>query len=132
MFIDELEKINSFYTMINKEIARRKTLFADYMGSYTNYIKTSGKTLPNIICIIHQFETIYDQQVQIAEKFYNLFKEGPKFGITFIVTNSLATGIRMKMLQFFPNKISLKLNEQADYKMTVDAPKTLVPANYFG
>ncbi len=132
VFIDELEKINSFYTMINKEIARRKTLFTDYMGSYTNYIKTSGKTLPNIICIIHQFETIYDQQVQIAEKFYNLFKEGPKFGITFIVTNSLATGIRMKMLQFFPNKISLKLNEQADYKMTVDAPKTLVPANYFG
>ena len=132
VFVDEIEKLNSFYNIITKEIQKRKNLFSEYHGSYTNYIKNSGKTLPNIIVIIHQFETMVDNPNLLYEKFINLFKEGPKFGITFIVTNSLASGIRMKILQLFPNKMTLKLSDDLDYRITVEAPKGLVPTNYFG
>lgn len=132
IYMDEIEKLNSFYNIITKEIQKRKSLFTEYHGSYTNYVKHSGKTLPNIIIIIHQFENMIDNTNLLYEKFTNLFKEGPKFGITFIITNSLASGIRMKVLQLFPNKITLRLNDDFDYKMVLDAPRGLIPTNYFG
>ena len=69
---------------------------------------------------------------QIYEKYTSLFKEGPKFGITFILTNSLASGIRTKVLQLFPNKLTLKLGDKMDYRIIVDAPRGLIPTNYFG
>ena len=130
--IDDIERINSFITYINKEINTRKSLFTNYMGTYTNYIASSGKKLPNIVCFIHQYETINDQNLTLSDKFANLFKEGPKYGITFVVTNSLSIGIRAKVLQLFPNKMSLKLAEEEEYRYILDAPKNLIPANFFG
>ena len=132
VFQDETEKLNSLYTLLYKEIQKRKTLFAEYNGTYINYLKNADKKLPNIIVILHQAETMIENMTTLFDKFTTLFKEGPKFGITFIMTNSLATGIRMKVLQLFPNKLTLKLNDDMDYRMTVDAPKGLIPKNCFG
>lgn len=132
VYIDEIEKANSLYTFLNKEINKRKALFNNYSGTYSNYIKQSGKTVPNIICIIHQYENMLENLSSLAEKFINLFKEGPKFGITFILTNSLITGIRIKVLQLFPNKLTLKLNDKDDYRFVIDSPRNLVPAKYLG
>ncbi len=132
VFIDDEERISSLYTYLTKEINRRKTLFTDYSGSYINYIKNSGKSLPNIVCFIHQFENMNENLNPLAEKFINLFKEGTKFGINFVITNSLITGIRLKTIQLFPNKLALKLNDNSDYRYVVDAPRDLIPANHFG
>ena len=132
IYMDEIEKLNSLYNLLNKEITKRKAAFSEYNGSYVNYISASEKKMPNIIVVIHQIETMVDNPNLMYEKFINLFKEGPKFGITFVVTNSLATGIRMKVLQLFPNKLTLKLSEDIDYRIAVEAPKGLVPTKYFG
>jgi len=132
VFINDIERITALYNLLVKEVNKRKTLFADYLGSYTNYIKTSGKTLPNIVCIIHQFETMNEMLNPLIDKFSSLFKDGPNLGISFIVTNSLSTGIRLKYLQLFPNKLALKLAEHYDYRITVEAPRGLIPANHFG
>ena len=132
VFIDEKEKIDSFITFITKEITRRKTLFSSYGGTYINYIKSSGKSLPNIVCVVHQFESINEGYSPISEKFINLFKEGPRYGITFVVTNSLSTGIRLKTLQLFNNKICLKFADNDDYRYVMDAPRGLIPSKHFG
>ncbi len=132
VFIEEKEKLNSLITFLTKEIARRKTMFAPFGGTYMSYIKGSGKSLPNIVVVIHQFESINDGYNAIGDKFINLFKEGPKFGITFVVTNSLSSGIRMKTLQLFNNKMCLKFADEDDYRFTMDAPRGLIPAKYFG
>ena len=132
VFVDETEKIKSLISFITKEIARRKTMFSSYGGSYLSYIKNSGKTLPNIVVVIHQYESINDGYNPLSDKFINLFKEGPKFGISFIVTNSLSTGIRMKTLQLFNNKICLKFADDDEYRFIMDAPRGLIPAKFFG
>ena len=102
------------------------------MGSYSNYIKSSGQSLPSILCVIHQFEVMTENMAELTEKYASLFKDGPKFGINFLITNSLTSGIRLKYLQLFPTKISLKQNDKTEYRFLVDAPKGLIPANYFG
>ncbi|MBQ6285218.1 MAG: type VII secretion protein EssC [Bacilli bacterium] len=132
VFVDDTERINSFITFLYKEINRRKTMFAPYGGTYSSFIASSGKSLPNIVCVVHQFEAINDGYSPIADKFVNLFKDGPKFGITFIVTNSLSSGIRMKTLQLFNNKLCLKFADEDEYRYVMDAPRGLIPSKYFG
>lgn len=132
VFIDDTERINSLITFLSKEINRRKTLFAPFGGTYSNFIESSGKSLPNIICVIHQFEAINDGYSPLADKFINLFKDGPKFGISFVVTNSLSSGIRMKTLQLFNNKLCLKFANDDEYRYVMDAPRGLIPSKYFG
>lgn len=46
MGINDSEKIMDAFQMINDEIEKRKTLFADYGGSYEEYCKNSGQKLP--------------------------------------------------------------------------------------
>ena len=130
--IDEKEKINNLIILLMNEINRRKDLFQDYMGSYKNYIKMSGKTLPSIICVIHGYENITENNYALQDKLYALFKDGPKFGINFIITNAISTGIRSRVLQMFNNKIALRLSNQDDYRYTVNAKRNLIPSNYFG
>ena len=38
----------------------------------------------------------------------------------------------MKTIQLFPNKIALQLSDDHDYRVTVDAPRGLIPTNLFG
>ena len=132
VFIDEKEKINNLISVLQVELNRRKDLFSDYLGTYNNFIKQSGKTLPQILCIIHGYENLDENNYAIHEKLYSLFKDGQKYGINFILTNSLASGIRNRVLQMFNNKITLKLADNDDYHYVVDAPRNLIPAKYFG
>ena len=132
VFIDEKEKINNLIVMLLNEIVRRKDLFQDYMGSYKNYVKMSGKTLPSIVCVIHGYENINENNYLLNDKLYVLFKDGPKFGIHFIMTNAITTGIRSRVLQLFNNKIALKLNNPDDYRYTLNIKTPMIPSNYFG
>ncbi len=118
--------------MLLKEIDERKVMFADYSGSYNNYIKDSKNKLPMILCIINSYENFVELHTLLSEKFINLFKDGPKFGINFLITNGSASGVRGKVSQLFPNKLSLRLNDAIDYRYLVDAPRGMVPANHFG
>ena len=44
--IEDEEQIINMFIMIDKELDKRKELFVDYGGSYTNYIEQSGEKLP--------------------------------------------------------------------------------------
>lgn len=131
-FSDEIEKINNLYTILSNEIEKRKELFAEYMGSYTAYIKDSGKKLPNIICTIIGYENFQEMYPAVAEKYINLFKDGAKFGVNFAITFASTTGLRAKVIQLFPNKLTLKLNNADDYRYVINAPRNLIPSNHFG
>ena len=45
--------------MINKEMIKRKNLFANFGGSYQSYIKNSKDYLPNLLVMINNFEFLY-------------------------------------------------------------------------
>ena len=129
---DDNEKLINLTSMLFAELEKRKEMLADYSGSYELYNKSNKKKLPNILCIINGYENFCEQQVNLSEKYTTLYKDGPKFGMYFILSTSLTTGIRLKIQQLFANKISLKLNDPTEYRYLLGAPKGLIPAKYFG
>jgi len=132
MFSDEDEKINSLINILSNEVEKRKDLFAEYSGSYLNYIKESGKTLPQIITIINSFEVFLESYGRLEDKISSLLRDGPKYGISFIFTTTVTNGIRIRMTQYFSRKLVLQMPQEMDYRTLLNAPKTLFPAKKFG
>ena len=61
-----------------------------------------------------------------------MYRDGVKYGISFIVSCTTINSVRGRIAQYFSNRIALRLPDASYYRDVVDAPRGLVPAKYFG
>ena len=115
LYLNDAEKIKNLFKMLRGEIDRRKKLFSDYSGDFTTYIKQSGKTVPNIVVIINNYEAFNEVYQNYEDVLLQLTREGIKYGISFIFTTSASNMIRYRMAQNFKTKLVLQLNDENDY-----------------
>jgi len=131
-FVDDAEKILNMLIMIEKEYEKRKELFADYAGSYNNYTKNTNDRLPQIIIFINNYDVFLENYAKLGDGLGILFRDSYRYGIFFVLTCLNGNTVRSKLLQYFNNKISLKMPEPTEYRNLLGSEKSLVPANYFG
>ena len=133
IFSNEGEKIARFFMMLQKELKDRKKILADYNGDYNLYLKTTKNIMPTYVIILNNFESFseiypnaYDEILEM------LLREGLKYGFTFIITLSLVTGMRYRMLQNFKQKIVLQMNKDDDYPSILEHLGKKRPSHLFG
>ena len=130
--VDSLDKMQDLFAFVSREIEKRKELFADYAGSYTDYIANSGKKLPLIITIINNYDVFSENFSKLSDMINPLFRDGHKYGVVFVVSAIATNAIRSRSTQYFENKIALQLSQDYDYREIVKAPKGITPAKIFG
>lgn len=130
--IDETDKMYDLFGFVSREIEKRKELFADYAGSYTDYITNSGKKLPLIITIINNYDVFNENYSKLSDAINSLFRDGHKYGVVFVVSAIATNAIRSRSVQYFGNKIALQLSQDYDYRDIVNAPRGITPAKIFG
>lgn len=132
MTVEDGDKVIDTFNMLNDEIERRKDLFQDYAGSYENYCENSGKKEPLIVTIINNYDVFTETFGRLADSISTLYRDGIKYGVTFVIS-CLSTGsIRGKTLQSFNEKIALQMPNSDDYRSILSAPRGLIPSNCFG
>ena len=120
------------FQMLDEEIERRKDLMADYAGNYNEYIENSGNKLPLIVTIINNYEIFLESYGKIADNLLPMYRDGARYGVVFVVSELSPSTVKSKMLQSFYNKLCLQLQNEADYRSSLGAPKGLFPAKIFG
>ncbi len=120
------------FQMLDEEIERRKDLMVDYAGNYNEYIENSGEKLPLIVTIINNYEIFLENYGKIADNLIPMYRDGARYGVVFIVSELSPSTVKSKMLQSFHNKLCLQLQNEADYRTSLGAPKGLFPAKIFG
>ena len=130
--LEDEEKIIDTFSMLFDEYDYRKTLFEDYSGSYTDYCTNSGNKLPLIVAVINNYDVFCESYSKLSESVSNIYRDGSKYGIIFVVSVISTSSMRTRLAQNFPNKICLKLPTESDYRSLLNSPKGLVPANIFG
>ena len=128
----EEEKINGIFEYVINEIDNRRNLFADYGGSYTEYINNSGQKLPLIVVIINYYDTFDENFGSLSEALIPQYRDGSKYGVMFMVTANTFSSVGTRMSQHFTNLISLKLADESRYQDILDCQRGLIPSNYFG
>ena len=132
MTVDEKDKIIDTFNMLFKEIERRKDEYADYAGNYVNYCENSGKKDPLIVTVINGYENFTESHGKLSDQVQTLYRDGYKYGITFLISCISASTIRGKMLQSFSEKITLQMPNNDDYRAVLPAPRGLIPSKAFG
>ena len=130
--VEESEKINDLFVMVEREIEKRKELFVDYAGSYTDYITNSGNKLPMMVVIINSFDIFSENYSRLADSIQAYFRDGYKYGVVFILSCITTSAVRSRALQFFGNRICLQLAEESEYRSITNAPRGITPAKIFG
>ena len=129
---NDTEKINNLFNFLKEEIDKRKKLFSEFGGSYTNYIKSSGNIIPNIIVMINLYEAFDELYPDLEDDFNLLTREGLKYGVIFILSTSGVNFIRYKLKQNFKQNIVLQLNDENDYSDIVGNTHGLYPSKIKG
>ena len=133
MTIGENDKIIDTFNMLNDEIERRKDAYADYAGSYENYCENSGNKDPLIVTIINGYDSFVEAYSKFAEQIQTLYRDGSKYGVSFIISCIAANSLREKITQYFGEKITLQMPKNEDYRAVISsAPRGLIPSNFFG
>ena len=118
--------------MLQKEIVRRKKIFADYGGDYKSYIDSAAEKIPSIVVAINNFAAFTEIYEEKEETISYLSREGAKYGIYFVLTAIGTNAVRFKLLQNFNQQIVLQLNDEMDYATIVGKTDGLYPAKYKG
>ena len=133
VFINDKEKIDRFFDMLQEIMKNRKEELLEYNGDYNLYLKTSGKKMPMIIVLINNwdvFSETYDMEYE--DTFQAIQRDSTKCGILFVVTTSAYNSMRYRLTQNFKNKIALQLNDETDYYSIFDSAGKKRPSHIFG
>ena len=130
--IDNLGKIDSYFNFLEREIQKRKNLFADYSGSYVNYCENSGQKLPLIVTVLNSYESFIENCGDMEDRLIRILREGIKYGINIVTTVVAANSMRTTMLDCYQKKIMLQVADSFDYSYIMNAPRDLVPKKCYG
>ena len=132
VFINESEKLNNLFSIVQKELEVRKKLFSDYNGSYNLYIKNSGNKLPQLLIFINNYEALCETYENYVDIIASLSREGEKYGIVFIITATGVNAVRGKTQQNFSNLLCLQFNDPSDYMSILGSTHGMIPSEIEG
>jgi S-DNA-T family DNA segregation ATPase FtsK/SpoIIIE len=122
--ISLFEKINerasglNIIEQLNEEIKKRELLFNKFkeVSNFTSYRKVSGKVIPRILAIIHNFEVFPNVKNEVFKEakalLDNIIKIGDKFGINVIISTNEIKNLELDNLSSLGIKIALKMSEE--------------------
>lgn len=111
----DTERITNLFKMLTGELAQRRKLFADYGGSLQSYCRSTGRKVPQILVVLHNYSAFGELFEQLEDTLSQLARDGLSYGISFVVTASSAGAVRYRIAQNFKQTLVLQLNDRADY-----------------
>ena len=132
LYVGDKERVINLFRMIQEIIETRKKLFVSYNGDYLSYIKNSGKTLPNVVVMINNYEMFVEMYEEYEEILQQLSRDCLKYGVVFILTTSGSNTIKYRIKQNFKQELVLQMNDVGDYANILGNTNKVYPSKYKG
>ena len=126
------EKMENLAKMLNTELSKRKKAFMQFNGNYQDFIKMSGKTLPNIVVVINAVEVLNEINPDYVDNIVPIIRDGNKYGISFVITAPSPNSARFKVVQCCKQALCLQMGDEADYRDILGKTNGLLPSVTLG
>ena len=131
ILVNDKDKLENLFKLINTYLAERRELFLNYGGSIIEYKKATKKNIPSVVIMINGFDSFNEMYSDYVELLTKYTRECPRFGIYFIITATGSSSIRYKLSQNFKNILALELNDKSDY-YSVIGKTAIIPSKAVG
>ena len=132
LFVNDKERISNLFRMVTDTIEQRKKEFMEYNGNFIQYIRSSNKSVPNIIVMINNFEVFTELYSEYEDTLIQLTRDGSKYGVYFIITASAANAVKYRLKQNFPQELVLQMNDDTDYAGILGTTNKVLPSKCKG
>ena len=128
----ESEKVSNLFKLLQREVEKRKKLFADYGGDFASYTLGAAEKIPAIVIAINNFAAFIEIYEEKEEAVSFLSREGTKVGIYFVLTATATNAVRFRLLQNFKQTLVLQLKDETDYAAVMGKTDGLYPSKFKG
>lgn len=128
----ESQTVRDIIMDLMQQLSERRELMRRYGGEYQTYVRTSGKTVPNLLLVIHNYQNFEEYYSEARTDISKLAREGNKFGIHLILTGTAENSIPYSMKLLFRNIYTLYQNSDEQYRDLVGRTEGIVPAHVKG
>lgn len=128
------EQIDRMLEVVSNEIVMRKKKFSRYGGNYQNYIRNSGKKLPNLVIFLLNCAVAFanGEGYDRMQKIIQLSREGSQYGLYFVVSAVDDRSVRSQLAANFRQVLVLQQNKEDTYRDILGRTGGMVPAPYLG
>ncbi len=133
VYAGETEKLANLLKLISKESKRRKDLFAQYAGKYSNYIQDANtEKLPVMTIILNNYDSIFENNQDLYDILPSITRDSERYGIVFWITASGTNSVNHKVTPNFSQIYAFKLKAASDYSYIFGTRNSKVPRDVFG
>lgn len=126
------EIIREVFERIENELAQRRELFKRYGGDYQTYVKSSGKTIPNLILVINNFLAFTEEYPQGEDFVSKIAREGNKYGVFVVISALDSNSVRYRLVPLFSNFYVLRQNNAEQYTDILGKIGGITPSDFKG
>ena len=116
--IDDVEKVEKLARILIKEMKARKDLLSQYsVANLEYYERASGKTLPNIVIFIDNYDAVKDAEFSesIISLTTQISREGASVGVHLVMSannlsafrSGIQSNVKIKLAQFLNDKMEV-------------------------
>ena len=116
MYEDDLEKVDKFFTFLNRLLQERKDLLQG--GNFAQYVRANGRKVPAIIVMIDNYGSFRTKtENRFDDMLLALLKEANSYGIFFVFSaGGFSTSeIPNRMAELFKNTFTLEMTDRYGY-----------------
>ncbi len=113
----DIEKIKNLFKLLKASVEERKDKLLNIgVSSYGAYVEAGYGDLPRIIVLMDNFAVFKELYEETYESdFQFLTREGPSYGLHFIVTNARTAGFGYRYMANFGARLALSCTEKTEY-----------------
>ena len=114
---------------VSSILQQRKHELQEYGGDFHNYIRTSGKTMPNVMLVVMNFQNLSEAYMDIRNDISSLARQGTQYGVyVFLSGNSIPYTLQ----PLFHNIFTLQQNSEDQYREILGKTGGITPAAFRG
>lgn len=127
--LSEDTKLNQLFEMLLGIIEERKQILSEKgLSSFSAYREAGLKDLKQIVVLVENYSMLNAVYADHEAAMGTICRDGVAVGISVVMTNPMSSGLGMKMMTYFGEKISLYQNDSSQYGILLDHCK-LQPDN---
>lgn len=118
----EDERLKNLFKLLREAVQERKERLLEIgVSSFNSYLEAGYRDYPRIMVFLDNFAVFKELYEETYEaEFQFLTREGPTYGICFVVTNARTAGFGYKYMSNFGTRFALNCNESAEYNNLFD------------
>ncbi|WEV58586.1 type VII secretion protein EssC [Bifidobacterium sp. ESL0728] len=126
----DVERVESMFRLLGREIERRRELFAPYGGSIGGYNDhaDAGAAEPEILVLLVGVPAFYEAFPDMEDHLNSMTRDCVRYGVRFVVTAATANGLRMRLRSNMGFSVVTAFNDENDYGMILGSgARKMVP-----